>query len=72
MCRVSQSTVSSLGIPNMSGSKSSARGTPPRERKIRHVLFLLFSQAVSFLFSSFHLVCSFIFLASDVVDFVPI
>ena len=31
---VSQSTVSCQGIPNMSGSKSSARGSPPRERKI--------------------------------------
>ena len=49
----------------MSGSKSSANGTPPRERKIRHALFLLFSQAVSFLFSSFHLLCSFIFLIKN-------
>ena len=35
-CRVSQSTVSSWEIPNTSGAKSSARGAPPRERKMRH------------------------------------
>ena len=71
-CRVSQSTVSSWGKPNMSNSKSSARRTSPRERKIRHPLFLLFSKAVSFLFSSYHFLYSFLFLASDVVDLVSI
>ena len=50
----------------MSGSKSFARGTPPREWKTGHALFLLFSQAVKFLFSFFHLLCSFLFFASDV------
>ena len=50
----------------MSGSKSFARGTPPREWKTGHALFLLFSLAVSFLFSPFHLLCSFLFLASEV------
>ena len=56
----------------MSGSKSFARGTPPKEWKTGHALFLLFSQAVNFLFSPFHLLCCFLFLASDVVDLVPI
>ena len=58
--------------PNMSGSKSFARGTPLREWKTGHTLFLLFSQAVRLLFFPFHLLCSFPFLASDVVDLVPI
>ena len=33
----------------------SARGAPPREQKMRHALFLLFSQAASFLFFPFFL-----------------
>ena len=69
--RVSQSTVSSGGIPNMSVSKSSPRGgggggggggAPPRERKIRRALFLLYSQAGSFLFSPFYSAPGFPFL----------
>ena len=55
----------------MSGSRSLARAAPPRKRKIRHAFFLLFSQVASFFFSPFFL-CSFLFLASDVVDLVPI
>ena len=49
--RVSQSVVSSWGVPNESSSKISTRRAPPRERKIRHALFVLFSQAANFLFS---------------------
>ena len=36
---VSHSTVSCWGIPNMSGSKSSGRGSPLRERKIEAYTF---------------------------------
>ena len=61
-CRVSQSTVSCRGIPNMSGSKSSAKGSPPRERKIRHAPFVMFSQATRFLFSPFFSALSFFLL----------
>ena len=37
----------------------SARGAPPREQKMRHALFLLFSQAASFLFFPFFSAFSF-------------
>ena len=70
-CRVSQSIVFQLGNTKYVGSKSSARADPPRKRKIRHSFSLLFSLVASFLFFPFFL-CSFLFLASDVVDLVPI